>query len=105
MYHPGGIDFMGSIPGLLKSFKIASLATLAESIPGLLESLQIRTLLFLLCCVHYTINKESICGANYDSLNQLGHHATNISVPKAENYNIFNISIVKLIQIQNSTQT
>ncbi len=60
MYHPGGIDSMGSIPGLLKSFKIPSLATLAESIPGLLESLQIRTLLFLLCSVHYTISKERV---------------------------------------------
>ncbi len=77
MYHPGGIDSMGSIPWLLKSFKIPSLATLAESIPGLLEILQIQSL----------------------------HHAINISVPKAENYNIFNISIVQLIQIQNSTQT
>ncbi len=105
MYHPGGLDSMGSIPGLLKSFKIPSLATLAESIPGLLETLQIRSLLFLLCSVHHTIYKESICSANYDSLNQLGHHAINISVPKAENYNIFNISIVKLIQFQISTQT
>jgi hypothetical protein len=97
MYHLGGIDSMGSIPWLLKNFKIPSLTTLAESIPGLLESLQIRILLFLLCRGHYTINQESICSANYDSLNQLGHHAINISVHIAENYNIFNISVVKLM--------